>query len=39
LSQNFYSRQRFDLCADCHRLFLQNPLGQDSKNLVLFSKN
>jgi hypothetical protein len=27
------------LCADCHRLFNQNPLGQESKTLVQFSKN
>ena len=39
VSQDIYRRQRFDLCADCHRFFTQNPLGQESKTLVQFSKN
>jgi hypothetical protein len=39
VSQDIYRRQRFDLCADCHRQFVQNPLGQEAKSLVHFSKN
>lgn len=39
ISQDVYRRQRFDLCLDCHRQFLQNPLGQEAKTPVHFSKN
>jgi hypothetical protein len=39
VSQDMTRRQRFDLCADCHREFLKNPLGQESKSFVQFSKN
>lgn len=39
VSQDIYRRQRFDLCSDCQRQFVQNPLGQESKTLVQFSKN
>ncbi len=39
ISQDIYRRQRFDLCADCHRQFLENPLGSETKASVQFSQN
>jgi hypothetical protein len=39
VDQDMYRRQRFDLCADCHRKFSQNPLGRETKSYVQFSKN
>jgi len=30
---------RFDLCADCAKKFLQNPLGREAAGVVGFSKN
>ena len=39
ISQDIYRRQRFDLCADCHRQFLENPLGPETKASVQFSQN
>ncbi len=39
LSQDVYRRQRFDLCADCRRAFVKNPLGTDAFTAVQFSKN
>ena len=39
VDQDIYRRQRFDLCADCHRQFTRNPLGREAKMSVQFSKN
>ncbi len=39
ISQDIYRRQRFDLCAGCHRQFLENPLGLEAKASVQFSQN
>jgi hypothetical protein len=32
-------RRRFDLCPECYRKFLQNPLGRETKKQLGFSKN
>ena len=32
-------RGRYDLCSDCHRQFLQNPLGRDAMLAIGFSDN
>ncbi len=37
--QDIYRRQKFDLCADCHRRFQENPLGVEAKTSVQFSQN
>jgi hypothetical protein len=39
VDQEVNRRQRFDLCADCHRNFARNPLGRDAKVPVHFSQN
>lgn len=32
-------RERFDLCSECHRKFIRNPLGKDSAKQLDFSNN
>jgi hypothetical protein len=34
-----YQRQRFDLCSECHRKFVRNPLGKDNAKQLDFSNN
>lgn len=34
-----YSRKRFDLCSDCYREFLKNPMGREIAKTVDFSQN
>ena len=34
-----YQRTRFDLCADCYRAFLANPMGRENAKSVGFSDN
>ena len=31
VGEDIYHRQRYDLCADCYRVFLENPLGVPSQ--------
>jgi hypothetical protein len=30
---------RYDLCADCHKRFLQDPLGKETTHKLFFSQN
>jgi hypothetical protein len=30
---------RFDLCQECHKRFVQDPLGKESTHKLFFSKN
>ena len=30
---------RYDLCHDCHKRFIQDPLGKESTHKLYFSKN
>ena len=39
ISQFAYQVRRFDLCSDCHREYIQNPLAIDSAARVGFSEN
>jgi len=32
-------RYRFDLCEECHKRFVQDPLGKESGLKLFFSKN
>ena len=32
-------REQYDLCEDCHRQFLKNPLGRDPMLAIGFSNN
>ncbi len=39
ISSELYQRRRFDLCADCFRQFMQNPMGRDTRVNLGFSQN
>ena len=39
LADDSYQHGRYDLCVECYRQFIQNPLGQDVSNHVPFSEN
>ncbi len=39
ISDEVYSRRRFDLCSNCYRAFLRNPLGQEVAKTIDFSQN
>lgn len=32
VGEEIYQRQRYDLCADCFRQFMENPLGAPAKH-------
>ena len=38
-SREVYHKMRFDLCAECRRKFMRNPLGRDLLNRSRFSEN
>ena len=39
MGEGVYQRKRFDLCPECHRQFLKNPVGREASKLHNFSKN
>jgi hypothetical protein len=39
VSDEVYEQLRFDLCTDCRKKFVQNPLGRDHSKQFYFSKN
>ena len=39
IGDGVYQRQRFDLCTECHRKFVRNPIGKDSAKQLDFSNN
>ena len=39
LEDQVYKSFRFDLCPDCHKKFLKDPLGREASRSVDFSKN
>jgi len=39
LEDQVYKSFRFDLCPECHRRYLRDPLGKESARSVSFSKN
>lgn len=39
ISDDVYQQLRFDLCPECRKKFLRNPLGQFRTNLFDFSNN
>ncbi len=39
IDDDVYRKQRFDLCADCYRKFVKNPLGREFASPLGFSKN
>lgn len=34
-----FQRHRFDLCPDCHRKFVKNPVGREAAKQLDFSQN
>jgi hypothetical protein len=39
IGEDVYQRRRFDLCPECYRKFVQNPLGREAQVPLGFSKN
>ncbi|MGE0756426.1 MAG: hypothetical protein AB7F89_25795 [Pirellulaceae bacterium] len=39
IDEDLYRRQRFDLCPDCYRKYLKNPLGRELSAPLGFSNN
>lgn len=39
LGDALYQRKRCDLCAECYRKFVRNPIGRDSSTHFDFSQN
>lgn len=39
ISDDVYQQLRFDLCPDCRRRFVKNPLGRENVTLFDFSEN
>jgi hypothetical protein len=39
LGSDVYEQLRFDLCPDCRKKFIQNPLGREFSKQFDFSKN
>jgi hypothetical protein len=39
ISQNAYQHHSYDLCSDCHRQFVKNPLAVDTAGKLQFSDN
>ena len=39
IGDDVYQQLRFDLCPECRRKFLKNPLGRESTKILNFSEN
>lgn len=39
VDEDVYRKQRFDLCPECYRKFVKNPLGRELATSLGFSKN
>jgi hypothetical protein len=39
IGEDVYRELKFDLCPDCQRKFVKNPLGRETAKLFEFSKN
>ncbi len=39
ISDELYQRCRFDLCSDCYREFIKNPVGHEGRAHFGFSQN
>ena len=39
IGDEVYHRRRYDLCADCRRKLMSNPLGKDTVSPIQFSPN
>jgi hypothetical protein len=39
LGEDVYQRLRFDLCPECRKRFIKNPLGRENAKILDFSEN
>lgn len=39
IGDDVYQQLRFDLCPECRKRFLRNPLGRESTKILNFSEN
>ena len=39
IGDDVYQQLRFDLCPECRRKFLKNPLGRENAKILNFSEN
>lgn len=39
VGEDIYQRRRFDLCPECYRKFIKNPIGREEKASLGFSQN
>ena len=39
IGADVYRQLRYDLCPDCHKKFVKNPLGREAAKLFNFSQN
>ena len=39
IGDDVYQQLRFDLCSECRKKFLKNPLGRESTKILNFSEN
>jgi hypothetical protein len=39
IGEDVYQRLRFDLCPECRKRFIKNPLGRESAKVLDFSEN
>ena len=39
IGDEVYQQLRFDLCPECRRRFLKNPLGRENTKILNFSEN
>ena len=39
IGEDVYQKKSFDLCCDCYRTYIQNPLGREPKVSLNFSQN
>ena len=39
IGDHIFQRRRYDLCPDCHRKFMKNPLGREHAAQLGFSQN
>lgn len=39
IGDDVYQQLRFDLCPECRKRFLKNPLGRESAKILNFSEN
>ena len=39
VGEELYQRRRYDLCPDCYRQFIKNPVGHDARAHLGFSQN